>query len=184
MYRFFTPDSTANPTREDNIQALEHTLHFRFPDALRQFYLHENGRQIYPCEFSYGDRDFDVVCLMPLFNMSVSATRSKEILAHIQQIPASYFPFAQDSAGDNYFVDLDSGKVFYISLDHLDRHKPAASSVDEFFALMDEGVKIPAVKEQSAPEPQISDWSGQDELPVLKKKKTLFSILSRTKKQD
>lgn len=180
MERFLISDSSCYPVSEEKITAQEKKLGYAFPAKLRAYYLTHNGQQIRECSFRREGRLFTVSSILPLFEYSMSAVRTKELLSNSSKLPASYFPFALNEDGDNYFIDLLSGKIFLIPTDSLGRHIPAADSIDEFFTMMESHVEPACPSGDSFV--QKDSWTVSQNGRVRRTEKAAFFPLSRRKK--
>lgn len=182
MYRFLIENSPAFPVSEQKLQELEHHLGYAFPAALRQHYLERNGQRSHESTFTSKGRTFTVSSIMPLFEYSMSAVLSKELLAHSSKLPGSFFPFAVSEEGDDYFVDLQDGQVYLVPTDSLDKHIPAADSVEAFFDLTANGAILPHTDSENDPVISTDPWSASQSVRIRKREKPSFFTLSRKKK--
>jgi hypothetical protein len=55
-------------------------------------------------------------------------------------IPSTFYPFAYDSGGNNYYWDSLNEEVYLVFDDDVDNPKRVCSSIDEFFSFMEKSV--------------------------------------------
>lgn len=135
-YTFIECDTGEENVSVEYIRQLEERLHIQFPEVLVEYYLHHNMAETKEISFVKHDLEFGVNYLNPLCYSDVSV---EELLLYMKG--KSYYgdtliPLAEDTEGDNFYWDSQSGKVCYICRENVENPIPICDSVEAFIELL------------------------------------------------
>lgn len=118
-------DCSASLTKED-IKNFEAGLSVKIPAAMRNFYLKFNGGMPSPYCFQPQDEDLDWVEIKAFFPIKerTNAFETIEVIAKDMWsrnlMPSNLLPFAMDSGGNYYALNLKNKKIYYYLIDEWD----------------------------------------------------------------
>lgn len=120
-------DCSASLTKED-IKSFEIELNVKIPASMRNFYLNFNGGMPSPYCFQPQDEDLDWVEIHTFFPIKerTDAFETIEVIAKDvwsrNLIPSNLLPFAMDSGGNYYALNLKNKKIYYYYTDVWDEN--------------------------------------------------------------
>ena len=120
---------------ENDIQLAERQLGFLLPAQLREHYLKWNGGCPEPYLLSDDKVDTVVSEVLPLFSdgSGTAIDSYKTLVTERHIVDRKFFPFAVDGAGDYFFINVDSGKVYFYSSDNEERPMLVAETLTAFW---------------------------------------------------
>ena len=136
MFHFIVKEYPHAAASASYIDQLEKQLQITFPPILRQYYLEHNGAEIQECRFCLNGLDFCVVLIRALSFGSMPVEKVLKYNSRNKAIPECFIPLAQDEDEDDYYWDSTSGKVYYLSLENVERPIPICDSVEAFFEIL------------------------------------------------
>lgn len=120
-------DCSAPLTKED-IKSFETELNVKIPASMRDFYLKFNGGMPSPYCFQAQDEDLDWVEINAFFPIKERTDAFETIEAIAKDvwsrnlIPSNLLPFAMDSGGNYYALNLKNKKIYYYYTDVWDEN--------------------------------------------------------------
>lgn len=120
-------DCSAPLTKED-IKSFETELNVKIPASMRNFYLKFNGGMPSPYCFQPQDEDLDWVEINAFFPIKEHTDAFETIEAIAKDvwsrnlIPSNLLPFAMDSGGNYYALNLKNKKIYYYYTDVWDEN--------------------------------------------------------------
>lgn len=137
MYSFINDINEDAKILEEDIASIEEQFNIKFPDTLRAFYKEYNGAKIKLCVFTVDNYEQEINSLVPLKYGTLPFEKIVEWDRRDGFIPESFIPFASDRGGDNYYIDLENGKVFLSRSDDIENPYYVCDSIEELFKLME-----------------------------------------------
>lgn len=120
-------DCSASLTKED-IKNFEVELNVKIPAGMKNFYLKFNGGMPSPYCFQPQDEDLDWVEINAFFPIKerTNAFETIEVIAKDMWsrnlMPSNLLPFAMDSGGNYYALNLKNKKIYYYLTDEWDEN--------------------------------------------------------------
>ena len=107
---------------ESEIRRVEDGIGLTFPGPLRLHFMNYNGGEPEPYVFENDDAQISTVVTesLPLLTSSERGTAVaayQNLIVEKALAPKSFFPFAVDGGGDYFFIDCDSGGVYFMKSD-------------------------------------------------------------------
>ena len=105
---------------EPDLRELEDKYDFKFPDAIRQFYLQYNGGQLERRHYVVQDDTFVLYNLYSI-KYGVATLNMKMELNYVDEWwPKELIPFGYDGGGNSFCFHKTSGKIYYVYEDTYD----------------------------------------------------------------
>lgn len=120
-------DCSASLTKED-IKNFEVELNVKIPAGMKNFYLKFNGGMPSPYCYQPQDEDLDRVEINAFFPIKerTNAFETIEVIAKDMWsrnlMPSNLLPFAMDSGGNYYALNLKNKKIYYYLTDEWDEN--------------------------------------------------------------
>ncbi|MCE9198367.1 SMI1/KNR4 family protein, partial [Phocaeicola dorei] len=120
-------DCSASLTKED-IKDFEAELNVKIPVSMKKFYLKFNGGMPSPYCYQPQDEDMDWVEIKAFFPIKerTNAFETIEVIAKDiwsrNLMPCNLLPFAMDSGGNYYALNLKNKKIYYYLTDEWDEN--------------------------------------------------------------
>lgn len=111
---------------------LQERFAITLPKALELFYRSFNGLPIEPFTVQTENRSYSVEQILPLFCGNMSAERVLEMYQNNLWIARSFFPLAVSEEGNAWFVDCESGHIWYADPDNLKKKTLITPDLAEF----------------------------------------------------
>ena len=135
-FKFIVSDTGEKNVTEDYIREFERKWSIKFPDILKDYYLHHNWAEISEFSFMIHNLEFSVEFIIPLQYGNICV---EEILSFNQgneYIPKSFMPLAEDIDGDDFYWDASNGHVYYLAMGNAENPIPICDSVEQFFEIL------------------------------------------------
>ncbi len=114
------------PLTKDDIKDFEMELNIKIPAAMKNFYLKFNGGMPSPYCFQPQDEELDWVEINAFFPIKIRTdafetieTIAKDVWSR-ELVPHNLLPFAMDSGGNYYALNLKNKKIYYYLTDEWD----------------------------------------------------------------
>lgn len=136
MFKFVEKENPELNVSQEYVNSVENKYNIKFPDVLRTYYTDYNMCEAKEVTFVMHKLNFCVEFILPLKYGDCSVESYLELYRGDERIPQHLVPFAYDVDGDNYYWDINTGRVYYLTMGNIDNPIPIARSVDEFFELL------------------------------------------------
>ena len=136
MFSFITKELPEQNVSHEYVDSVERKYNFKFPAILRKCYTEYNMCESKEVSIVMHKLEFCVEYILPLKFGTDNLENILDIFNKKAYFPHHLIPFAKDVDGDYYHWDVNTGRVYYISMGNIDIPIPIARSVDEFFELL------------------------------------------------
>ena len=136
MFKFVKKESPEQNVSREYIDSVEKKYNIEFPNILRTYYMNYNMCESEEVTLVMHNLEFCVEFVLPLKYGTCSVESLLDLYRGDDHIPQHLVPFACDVDGDYYYWDINTGRVYYLTMGNIDNPIPIARSVDEFFELL------------------------------------------------
>ena len=136
MFKFVRKENPEQNVSQEYIDSVQKKYDVEFPQLLRTYYTTYNMCEADEVTFVMHKLEFCVEFILPLKYGTCSVESLLDLYRGDEHIPQYLVPFACDVDGDYYYWDINTGRVYYMTMGNIDNPIPLARSVDEFFELL------------------------------------------------
>ncbi len=158
MYDYLHQDKPLESISEEKIEAFEKEFHLQLPARLKDFYQNYSGSTMDSLPFIANNKRYILDGFHQLFTGSMSVEHILDIYQQSNRLPEGYFPLGVSHAGDDFFYDTLHDKIYLISLDQPKNLELIATSLDEFFDLLDEAYQNGCEGPKALPSRWVDYW--------------------------
>lgn len=138
MFKFIR-ESRISQCDNNIIKKLEEKYNVVFPEEFIEFHKIHDNDLFKTCYFEVGEYSYDIRKFYPLcreeglcFEDVNDDIRTDKIL------PQSFFSFARDNGGNDFYWNSIDNKIYYISWDNIYSPRVVCNTMKEFFDILSE----------------------------------------------
>ena len=140
MYPFLTDAQASSPDEiaknAARIKSLESKYDISFPDELKTYYTHYDGKKIKLCTFQVGNAEYEVSKIVPVGGDGLTFEKIVDNDREDGFISCEFYPLASNRGGDLYYWELGSKNIFLIYGDDVEHPHYICQNISDFFELL------------------------------------------------